>query len=83
MPFILFFFFKLNTNDLDSVLVIFRANYGIRPWREEGPKEAISYSRITSSSSNSRVVHPKMQEVRQKFQKACVDEQRAPGKTQT
>lgn len=38
-----FFFLNLSINDLDPVLVTFRTNYGIRPWREEGPKEAIYF----------------------------------------
>ncbi|PKU31591.1 hypothetical protein llap_18106 [Limosa lapponica baueri] len=50
---------------------------GIRPWL---PRKLVDTE--GSPSPSSRAVHPNEQEVKQKRQEACVDEQGVPGQTQ-
>lgn len=50
----------------------------IRTWREEGPKKAGQYPRITSGT-----MHPDQEEIRQESQEAYMDEQDVPGQIPT
>lgn len=55
--------------------------HGIKPWREEGPGELVNIQGLPPPTSEA--MHPNKQEVRQKCWEVCVDEQGAPGQTQT
>lgn len=68
--------FTRTDSDLFRELV---GNCSIWFWREEGPKKLDDFQ--GSGSPSSRMGHAHMQEVKQRQQEACLDEQVAPDKT--